>query len=201
MKTTLPVQEEPILNIAGEKVALGPLCRDLLPLYLKWDNDFAVLAPRGMPLRPKTWEAEETWYEGAGKREGEVMFTVYERATLRPLGVTMLLEISPVDRTATFGCFIGEKECWGRGCGTEATRLTLDYGFTGLGLHNIMLTVYSFNERAIRAYTRAGFRIIGRRRESGRLLGQVYDDVYMDCLATEFQSPILQRLLEPLPSP
>jgi hypothetical protein len=76
MEPTLHLQEEPILNIAGEKVALGPLRRDLIPLYLKWDNDFAVLAPRGMPLRPKTWEAEETWYEGAGKREGEVLFTV-----------------------------------------------------------------------------------------------------------------------------
>jgi RimJ/RimL family protein N-acetyltransferase len=200
MEPTPACRKEPILNFAGENVGLGPLRRDLLPLYLRWDNDFALLAPRGRPLRPATWETEEAWYEGAAKREDEVLFTVYERSTLRPIGMTMLLEINRLDRTAIFGCFIGEKECWGQGYGTEATRLTLDYAFAGLGLHNVMLVVYSFNERAIRAYTRAGFRIIGRRRESGRVGGQVYDDIYMDCLATEFQSPVLQRLLAPLTS-
>ena len=71
----------------------------------------------------------------------------------------------------------------------------LDYGFNGLGLHNIMLTAFSFNERGLRAYTRAGFREIGRRREAFRLSGDAYDVVYMDCLATEFESPVLRRVL------
>jgi diamine N-acetyltransferase len=75
----------------------------------------------------------------------------------------------------------------------------LDYGFAALGLHNILLHVYSYNERGIRAYTRAGFREIGRRREALRLAGQAHDIVYMDCLATEFQSPVLRRLLEQPP--
>jgi RimJ/RimL family protein N-acetyltransferase len=196
--TTIPQPvEQPILNIVGEKVALGPLRRDLLPLYMQWENDLAVRALRGGPPRPTTREALEVGYEDAGKREGDVQFTVYELETLRPLGITKLIQIRFLERTATFGCFIGERECWGQGYGTEATRLTLDYGFTGLGLHNIMLTVYSSNERAIRAYTRAGFQIIGRRRESGYLGGQVCDDIYMDCLATEFQSPVLHRVLTP----
>ncbi len=33
----------------------------------------------------------------------------------------------------------------GRGYGTETTRLMLDYAFTALGLHNVMLTVFVFN--------------------------------------------------------
>ena len=53
----------------------------------------------------------------------------------------------------------------------------LDYGFTGLGLQNIMLTVYDFNERGVRAYTRAGFRIIGRRREARRFGGTGRDRI------------------------
>jgi len=63
-----------------------------------------------------------------------------------------------------------------------------------------MLTVSPYNERGIRAYTRAGFREFGRRREAWRLGGRAYDVVYMDCLATEFQSPVLHRLLAPPPS-
>jgi len=32
----------PILNILGDKVALGPQHHDMLPLYVKWVNDFEV---------------------------------------------------------------------------------------------------------------------------------------------------------------
>ena len=38
-----PSSEAPILNLRGEKVALGPLRRDLVPTYLRWINDFEVL--------------------------------------------------------------------------------------------------------------------------------------------------------------
>jgi RimJ/RimL family protein N-acetyltransferase len=192
----VPSEEAPILSIVGDKVALGPLRRDLLPLYFRWENDLAIRALRGGPARPATWEAVETGYEAGSKREDDVLFTVYELQTLRPLGVTKLIRINFVERTATFGCYIGERECWGRGYGTEATLLTLDYAFTCLGLHNVMLTVYSFNERAIRAYTRAGFQTIGRRRECSNFGGQICDDIYMDCLATEFRSPVLRQLLK-----
>ncbi|MBI4496920.1 MAG: GNAT family N-acetyltransferase [Chloroflexi bacterium] len=188
---------EPILNIVGEQVALGPHRRDLLPLYLKWINDFEVIRTLGaVPMRPMTWEAEEGWYQRVSQgSEREVHFTIYERATLRPIGGTNLHSIDQHNRTAEFGIMIGEKDCWGKGYGTEVTVLMLDYGFTALGLHNIMLNVYSFNERGIRAYTRAGFRVMGRRREARRLGGRPYDVIYMDCLATEFQSPVLHRLL------
>jgi RimJ/RimL family protein N-acetyltransferase len=93
--------------------------------------------------------------------------------------------------------WIGEKECWGQGFGTEATMLMLDYGFTALGLHNIMLQVAECNPRGVGAYRRAGFREIGRRREAWRLGDQVCDLLLMDCLSAEFRSPVLRQLLLP----
>jgi hypothetical protein len=81
-------REQPILNIVGESMALGPLSRDHLPAFLRWLND---------------------------------------------------------------------------------------------------------NERGIRAYRRAGFREIGRRREVFERGGRLHAVVYMDCLATEFESPLLRR--------
>lgn len=188
---------EPIINIVGEKVALGPRRRDLLSLYLKWMNDFEVTRGIAAPSRPMTLEAEEAWYQrvSANQSGDDVGFTVYERSTMRAIGNTGLHRIDHANRTAEFGIVIGEKDCWGKGYGTEVTRLMLDYGFTVLGLHHIMLRVFDFNERAIRAYTRAGFQIAGRLRQAHRIGGRTYDIVLMDCLATEFQSPVLHRLL------
>jgi RimJ/RimL family protein N-acetyltransferase len=193
MEPTRP--DGPILNIVGEKVALGPHRRDLVPLYQQWMNDFEVTRTLAIGWRPVTWESEETWYARMGQSEREIGFTIYERTTLRPVGNTGLHDVDHLNRSAGFGIVIGEKDCWGKGYGTEATVLMLDYAFTGLGLHNVMLTVYANNERGLRAYTRAGFRVMGRRREALRRGGEPIDVVYMDCLATEFQGSVLQRLL------
>lgn len=185
---------QPIVNLVGSKVALGPRSRALLPLYLKWINDFEVARFLASGPRPTTLEAEEAWYERVADDESTVAFTVYERQTLRPIGTSSLHNVNYLHRTAEFGILIGEKDCWGKGYGTEATALVLDYGFNDLGLHNIMLRVAACNERAIRAYQRAGFRAFGRRREAHRLGNRAYDEVYMECVATEFDGSLLRGL-------
>lgn len=185
---------QPTLNVIGDAIALGPQRRDLVPLYQRWLNDFAVMAPLGERLRPISREAEEKLYDETSAAADQVWFTIYERATLRPLGITGLRDIDHAQRTAEFVIFIGERDCWGRGYGTETARLILDYGFTALGLHSILLRVYDFNARGIRAYARAGFKEIGRWRQAHRLGALVADVVFMDCLASEFESPVLREV-------
>jgi RimJ/RimL family protein N-acetyltransferase len=188
----VPVPSQPIITITGEKVALGPPHRGIIPLMEKWDNDLAVSILSGDPARPHTREAAEADYErySRGEQQDRVFFIIYERVTLRPIGLTELISINLSHRTATYGIVIGEPDCWGKGYGTETTILMLDYAFHVLGLHNVMLDVHGFNERAIRTYLRAGFKVFGHRREAYRLGDRVYDRICMDCLASEFQSPL-----------
>lgn len=190
-------EEKPIINIVGEKVALGPTHKGMIPYFEKWDNDFAVSIMSGDPLRPVSREVSEADYERHSKEEAPraVDFAIYEYATMRLIGSTSLRHINFVHGNADFGISIGEKDCWGRGYGTEATILMLDYGFTILGLHNILLSTYGYNERAIRAYTRAGFREMGRWREAARVGDRRYDIVFMDCLCTQFSNP-LKRIID-----
>ena len=190
--------ETPIHNITGEKIALGPLRRELLPLYLRWINDFEVTRTMDIGWRPTTWEAEEARYESAAREEGSPMFTIYERETLRPIGKAGLHDVNHFHGTAELSMMIGEKELWGNGYGTEAARLMLDYGFHGQGLHNILARVLSINTRGLRALRQAGFREFGHLREAFRIGGRIYDMIYMDCLSTEFESPVLGPLLDRL---
>lgn len=66
----------------------------------------------------------------------------------------------------------------------------LDYAFTAVGLHDVMLRVFEFDKAGLRAYERAGFREMGRRRESYFMGGRMWDDIYMDCISTEFEGPV-----------
>lgn len=184
------------LIIAGAKVGLGPLEHGLLPLYTRWMNDIEVTHTLGV-LRPFTLESEQAWYERVIHSAGDMHFTVYELTTGRPVGTTSLMEINYRSSTATFGIMIGERDCWNKGYGSEAARLVLEYGFFLLNLNNIMLTVHANNPRGVRAYEKAGFKIIGRRREAYRMAGEVYDVIMMDALAADFRedSIIRARLL------
>jgi diamine N-acetyltransferase len=188
---------KPVLNIEGDLVALGPLRRELLPLYQRWINDLRTTRTLDLPPHPMTMEKEQDWFDQQSRAENSVPFTIYERETLRPIGNTGLDGVDHRNRTATFGIVIGEPECRSKGYGTETTRLMLDYAFTALGLHNVTLTVFEYNVVGIRAYEKAGFKVIGRRRECRMMGGKLWDDIYMDCLSSEFESPALHRIYAP----
>lgn len=185
----------PIITMEGEKVALGPLSRSYLGHFHRWFNDMEVMTTYSIRWSPKSEEGIEGWYQRVSTDPQAVGFMVFALPTRVPLGYTMLLNINHYHQTADFDIILGEKAMWGQGCGTEATRLTLDYAFTALNLHSVMLTVRAYNERGLHAYERAGFRVFGRRREARQLAGRRYDVIYMECLAGEFQSPVLHRLL------
>lgn len=188
--------DQPILNIVGERVALGPLRRDLIPLYARWRNDFEVQRTFGDAPRPVTIEDRTRWFEAQSGSDAH-WFTIYERGTMRPIGTTDLFEIEYRFRACRFGIQIGEADARGKGYGTEATRLMLDYAFVALGMHNVMLTVAEYNLAGRRAYEKAGFREFGRRRQADILNGVIYDEVFMDCVASEFASPLLARVFAP----
>ena len=184
------------INIEGELVALGPLRRDLIPTYHRWHNDVATTRTYALPL-PTTLEQEEASFTGLTEARDMAFFTVYERAGWQAVGTTYLTDIDRRQRRAEFGVLIGEPTCRRKGYGSETASLMLDFAFTALGLHSVMLTVYEFNLAGRRAYEKAGFREIGRRRQSHWMGGQHWDEIYMDCLATEFISPVLGRVLVP----
>jgi diamine N-acetyltransferase len=191
-----------VLNIVGEGIALGPMRHDLIPDYLRWENDFSTTRTlvRSDPTTIEQWTARYDWIVTT---TDTIHFTIYERARTeagtgeRPIGFTYLTAIDHRHRTAEFGIVIGEPDARGKGYGTEAARLTLDYAFTALGLHNVMLTVYAYNLAGQRAYAKAGFREYARRRECHQMAGRLWDTIFMQCLATDFTSPILAQILAP----
>lgn len=190
----------PIVNIVGERVALGPLSRDYLDLHYRWENDFTAW-PTDAPVeaQPRTRDEIVAHYDEWVKSQAEkrIRFTIYRIDNWQPIGDVGLRDLDFRNGTGVLGIMIGERDCRGKGYGTEATRLMLDYAFTVLSLHNVMLDTVEYNVAGIRAYTRAGFREIGRWREAAVMNGKHWDVIYMDCLAGEFESPVLSEVFRP----
>ncbi len=185
--------EQPVINIVGRKVALGPLRRELLPLYYRWANDFTGRRNEAVP-NPVTEEQASECYEEASRSRQDVYFTIHQAETLRALGIASLRQIDHRNRSAMFAISIGEPDARAKGHGTETTGLVLDYAFTALGLHSVWLSVYEYNIAGRRAYEKAGFKECGRRRQAWWMGGRLWDEIYMDYLATEFESPVLGHI-------
>jgi len=188
------IGSDPVYTVVGALVALGPLHRGLIDLWVRWLNDPETTRTLGN-VGVFTREMEERYFDQRAADASSTEFAIYGRATSRPIGSTGLKEINLRTGSATFGIMIGDPAYRNRGFGTEATRLVLDYAFHALGLHNVLLNVFSHNPRGKRAYEKAGFKEIGRRRESYRLGQRRYDTVIMHALATDFVSPVLEQLL------
>lgn len=89
-------------------------------------------------------------------------FAIHEAATGRLIGTTAITDVTGSDfRSGLFRIVIGEKDCWGRGLGTEATRLVMDEAFEQQDLDQIRLEVFQHNTRAMAAYRRVGFQETG----------------------------------------
>ncbi|MFF7454455.1 GNAT family N-acetyltransferase [Kitasatospora sp. NPDC008115] len=163
---------------------LGPYRADLVETYWRWEQDPSVLVGYGRQ-QPESLEART---EGMAQqlRGDNIRFTVYEVAgdAAVPVGVATLLP-DPAVRTAEYVVMLAP-EARGRGLGTAATRLVLDYAFHVTNLRMVWLKVLAPNRPAVRAYEKAGFRTVGALRDAGYWLGKVCDEVVMDALAAEF---------------
>lgn len=181
--------EQPeIINLASERVAIGPLREELAPNYSKWLNDFWMQRTWGFPMRPQTVEQTLEKVQTWARDEGTVYFTIYRHDTWQPIGLTDLQGIQWDHRSCEFGLGIGETKLRGQGYGTETTKLMLFYAFRLLGLHAVHLTYDGANPGA-KAYAKAGFKAVGTYREYLCIDGIRYDMHHMDCLASEFVDP------------
>jgi len=176
-------------KLVGTKVYLSPINPEDAEVFTKWVNDFEISILMSSTSRIYSLDKEREFLESISKT-GDT-FSIIDIESDKIIGTCGLMNVNHIFKKAELGIFIGEKEFWGNGYGTEAMELLLDFAFNILNLNSIMLIVNSFNERAIKSYEKCGFKLIGKRREAV-IIGQLkYDEYYMDILASEFKKSML----------
>ncbi len=177
--------------LTGERVRLRGLRDDDLPVLARWwqDPELGALQMTSVVL-PSTAAARELFSRWSANLDSGVGFSIETLATgddpAQLIGHLTLFNVQSRTRSATFAIGLGPEHL-GRGYGTDATRVAIDYGFREMNLHRIQLTALAFNQRAIAAYRNAGFRDEGRRRDGVFHDGSYQDEVVMSILATDLR--------------
>jgi len=107
------------------------------------------------------------------------------------LGEVVILDIDPDNRCAHIRITLFDKAHLGKGYGTEAMRLAVDYGFRVLKLHRISLDVFDFNPRAIRVYEKIGFKQEGIQRDTLFYDGKYHSSIIMAILEDDWRNESL----------
>lgn len=120
-------------------------------------------------------------------RGGAIIFYLRTVAEDRFIGFVALHDIEWNNQVCTLSVGIGDPDFRGKGFGSDALRLVLNYAFNELNLYRVGLDVIGDNARAIHAYEKAGFKREGAWRGAVKRDGQRVDRVSMGILREEWQ--------------
>ena len=126
-----------------------------------------------------TREGHESWIKNRIQTGQAVQMIICDLAGDRPVGSVYIRDIDRGHNKAEYGIFIGEDDARGRGVGTAAAKLMLQYCFEEEKLHRIYLRALASNLQAIRSYEKAGFVREGLLKDDVRIDGQYCDIQWM----------------------
>ena len=137
-------------------VTIRPLKIKDAAISWKWRND-----PEIWELTGKTWnnhitkEMEESWIKKVIRQNNSRRFAICIGKDQKYIGNIQLTDINQEE--AFSHMFIGEKKYWGKGIGTKAKKLLLNYAKQHLSIIRIKAVVKRKNLASIRSLEKTGY--------------------------------------------
>jgi RimJ/RimL family protein N-acetyltransferase len=175
-------RDQPALT--GTAVRLEPLGKQHFDALWETHAEPEVLMLTGSH-RSFTEAEIRDWVATRQDHHDRADWAIIRREDEAVLGEAVLNDFSADNESANFRIALVRPEYFGRGYGTEATRLVVRYGLDVAGLHRISLQVFDFNPRAQRVYEKCGFVREGVERDVLNWDGQWHDGIRMSILATD----------------
>ena len=157
-----------MINIIENEIRIRELTDEDFPLLLKWLTDERVLEFYGGRDKKYTLETLKQHYVESW--EDEIIRVIIEYQN-KPIGYSQIYKMYDElyedyhylkTNEIVYGMdqFIGETEYWNKGIGTRYIQLIFDFLKKERNANAVILDPHQNNPRAIKAYQKAGFRII-----------------------------------------
>ncbi|MCH8051834.1 MAG: GNAT family N-acetyltransferase [Chloroflexi bacterium] len=171
--------------LTTKKVRLRPLQESDLAQFQRWLADDELRRWLGSVNEQPSVAEEFDWYVSRRQDPDSILWSI-ESADGTLLG-NVELRLSALNRRAEVAIGIFDREQWGKGYGSEAMRLVLDYAFGELKLNRVELATDEENTRAIRSYEKCGFVREGLLREHRLIDGRPVDSVAMAVIRSDWE--------------
>jgi RimJ/RimL family protein N-acetyltransferase len=171
--------------LKSKQITLTPLRPGDLPEMYDWINNRGLVILNG-PYKPVSAAQHEAWFNGIQQRADVAIFAIRLLEDDKLIGSCQLHSINHTHRSAELQIRLGDTSQHGKGYGTEAVLLLLEFAFKDLNLHRVYLHVFSSNLAAIRVYKKTGFVKEGVLREAAYIDGEYKDVAVMAMLQEEY---------------
>ncbi|MBD3162985.1 MAG: GNAT family N-acetyltransferase [Candidatus Eisenbacteria bacterium] len=175
--------------LIGERVLLRPIEESDAETYARWINNPEIR--RYLLVRfPMSVREEKKWIESLsdGGTRRDVALAIERKNDQKHIGSVGLHEIDWIHRRAMTGSFICPPSLRGKGYGTEAKKLLLDYAFGELGLRSLYAFALEGSEASMRALEKQGYRRGGVFRKAHLVKGEWVDGIYYDILLEDWEA-------------
>ncbi|MEO7664255.1 MAG: GNAT family protein [Candidatus Limnocylindrales bacterium] len=175
-------------SLEGETIVLRRHVPGNLEAFRRWYRDPEVARLARYQDGAMSIEEIDRFFHGRALSTDSLTMAIHVRGSDRLIGTCAFSQLDGDNGSVLYHITIGERDAWGHGFGTEATRLMVDHAFGALALHRVSLSVFEFNERAIRSYASVGFVVEGRAREAIWRDGRWWDEISMSVLEPEWRA-------------
>lgn len=155
----------------------------------KWHTNIDLMRYKTlMPARPLTAKTSKERQEQITTSGNAFNFAIRPLDNEAIIGQITLSDIEWNHAVGALSVSIGESRYHGKGFGTEAVALMLDYAVRELNLYRVELRVFSYNASAIRVFEKTGFTREVTYREAIRRDGAHYDIYLYGILRPEWEA-------------
>jgi len=169
-------------------IYLSPVNTEDYELFTKWINDNRISDWINHTKSVYWIEAEKSYFEEVAKNLDPSIkcFEIIRKEDDKVLWICDLQKIDYIDWTATIWIFIWEVDEHNKWYWTDSLKALLWFWFNTLNLRDIELHVFSFNEPAIKCYTKVWFKEYWRRINSHYCNWKYYDEILMNITKEQF---------------
>lgn len=153
-----------VIICGGKKVSLGILSREDAPDLFRMINDRDVNRMLRSPPPINSLVEEYEWIDNQSIIKGKNLnLGIVDNQANKLIGVIGVNNMES-NMYGTLGYFL-HKDSWGKGFGTEAIQLIVEYCFNVLNMRKITANAYEPNTGSIRVLEKNGFKMNGRQEE------------------------------------
>ncbi|MCL2637070.1 MAG: GNAT family N-acetyltransferase [Oscillospiraceae bacterium] len=176
-----------MLKLQGKQIYLAAMEReDCKKIWNDFEYDF-IHQTEPLNIGHSAEKADE-WFDDIQKIQGDknIRLGIFLNDN-NIIGDVALQDIDYKHRICAMGLGIAKIKNRGKGYGTEAVRLMLEYGFEHIGIERVTANTLEINKSAQKALEKLGFVLEGRERKAYYFGGKKYDRLNYGLLADEFK--------------
>lgn len=149
------------MKIIMDEITLCSMTRELCHRFFRdFENDPAVFCDADDRKEYQYSKEQVDLYFDRQKQQHRIVFAIMREGA--PIGEIQLKDIDETKKECTLSIHMQNDRQKGKGYGTIAEQLAVDYAFKVLGMEAVNADTLLKNERSRRVLEKAGFQCVGR---------------------------------------